>query len=262
MLPEVEPYYRDGGPVGALLCHGFTGSPASMRPWAEHLATAGLAVSVPLLPGHGTHWHHLEMTRWPDWYAEAERALARLRERCDRVVVMGLSMGGTLALSLAIHRPADVTGLVLVNPALSNDDRRIVLLPVLKYVLPARRSIGSDIKKPGVTEVAYERTPLRPLHSLVRAWAEVRAELSSVTQPLLVFRSREDHVVPESSTRILTASVSSVDVTERVLEDSFHVATLDNDAPSIFAESLEFVRRITDGIEPLAAPTTRSDQSA
>src|SRR5687768_3783788 len=97
VLAGAEAYHHEGGPIGALLCHGFTGTPQSMRPWAEHLAGQDLTVTLPLLPGHGTRWQELNRTTWHDWYAEDERALLALHQRCDTVVVMGLSMGGTLA---------------------------------------------------------------------------------------------------------------------------------------------------------------------
>src|SRR3954452_23036284 len=102
--PLAEPYVADGdatsphGRVGVLLSHGFTGSPASMRPWAEHLAAQGYAVSLPRLPGHGTTWQEMNRTTWADWYAEVERAFLALANQVDTVVVGGLSMGGALVL--------------------------------------------------------------------------------------------------------------------------------------------------------------------
>ena len=102
LLPGAEPFHHEGGPVGVLLVHGFTGSPKSMRPWADHLAAAGLTVALPLLPGHGTRWQDMRQTRWEDWYAEADRELRTLTERCEQVFVCALSMGGALALRLAI----------------------------------------------------------------------------------------------------------------------------------------------------------------
>src|SRR3712207_6381224 len=101
LFPGAEPFAAEGGSVGVLLCHGFTGSPRSMRPWGEYLGAAGLTVALPRLPGHGTTWQELGRTRWEDWYAEVDRELADLRRRCASVFVMGLSMGGTLALRLA-----------------------------------------------------------------------------------------------------------------------------------------------------------------
>src|SRR6516165_12269673 len=86
-MPGTEPFEHDGGEVGVLLCHGFTGSPQSLRPWAEYLAERGLTVSLPLLPGHGTRWEDMQVTGWPDWYAEVDRELRALSERCRLVFV-------------------------------------------------------------------------------------------------------------------------------------------------------------------------------
>jgi carboxylesterase len=244
LLPGAEPYHHAGGPVGALMCHGFTGSPQSLRPWAEALAEAGLTVALPRLPGHGTRWQDMNVTTWDDWYACVEREFLALRERCEAVFVMGLSMGGTLSLRLAEQHGRDLAGVVVVNPSVIGLDPRLKVLPVLSRVLPSLGGIGSDIKKPGVTELAYPRIPLRALASLRRAWDVVRSDLPKVTQPLLLLRSAEDHVVEPESARLILSRVSSTDVTELVLHDSYHVATLDNDAERIVAESLAFVRRL------------------
>ena len=246
VLPGAEPFAADGSEVGVLLSHGFTGSPQSLRPWAEHLAAAGLTVRLPRLPGHGTRWQDLNDTRWPDWYGELERAFDDLRGRCRQVFGMGLSMGGTLVIRLAEQRPADVAGLVLVNPSLGTERKDVkYALPLLHRVVPSLAGIGSDIRKPGVTELAYERTPLRAMHSLSRLWPLVVADLGLVTAPVLLYRSRVDHVVEPMSGRLLRDGASSTEVTEVILEDSFHVATLDHDAPAIFAGSLDFVRAHT-----------------
>jgi carboxylesterase len=222
LAPTAEPYSadaapdpRDGQRVGVLLVHGFTGSPASMVPWGRFLAERGLAVSVPRLPGHGTSWQELNRTRWADWYGEVERAFEKLRANHDQVVVGGLSMGGGLA------------------------------LPVLKHLVPSLPGIADDIKKPGVEEHGYTRTPLRAAHSMVRGWKVLHEDLPRVTQPLLVFRSTEDHVVDPSWGEAIRGTVSSRDVVETMLENSYHVATLDHDAPRIFEESAQFIRRVT-----------------
>jgi carboxylesterase len=242
VIPGAEPFRHDGGRVGALLCHGFTGNPASLRPWGKALAGAGLSVTIPRLPGHGTTWQEMNHTRWQDWYAEVRRAFDDLLTRCDEVFVMGLSMGGTLALRLAEDRAGDVAGLVLVNPSVMTTNRGFAALPVLKWVVPSLAAIGDDIKAEGVTELAYPRTPLKAAHSLAQLWKLVRADLGKVTAPVLVFRSLEDHVVEAENTAIVLAGVGSTEKTERVLIDSYHVATLDNDAAVIFDGSLEFVR--------------------
>ena len=146
---------------------------------------------------------------------------------------------------MAARHPQDVAGLVLVNPIVTSANKQLLALPLLKYVVRAMPAIGDDIKKAGVSEYAYAKTPLKPLHTMVRAWKQVRADLPKITAPLLLFRSAEDHVVDATSGPIILGTVSSRDVTERVLENSYHVATLDNDAPQIFEESAEFIRRVT-----------------
>jgi carboxylesterase len=253
IAPEDEAYSAPataddtGKRIGVLLCHGFTGGPSSMRPWAEHLNGLGYAVSVPLWPGHGTSWQHLNATTYADWYTAAEAAFEKLQTECDEMYVAGLSMGGCLALNLAIDKGRDVAGVVLVNPSVISARKDLKLLPVLKHVVPAFPAIGSDIKKSGVVERAYPKTPLKATHSMFQGKRAVRARLPEVTQPLLMFRSRVDHVVDPSSGRVIMTSVSSRDLTERLLEDSYHVATLDNDAPAIFAESADFIRRVSAG---------------
>jgi len=229
-----------------LLCHGFTGSPISMRPWAEHLAYRGHAVELPLLPGHGRTWQEMVPTRYTDYATEVERCYADLEARCDLVFVGGLSMGGTLALDLAERHP-EIAGLVLVNPAVASTNKQLLLLPLLKHLVKAFPAIGGDIKKPGASEGAYDHTPLKALSSLVAAWKRVRADLGRITCPVLLFRSAEDHVVDPSSARIILAGVNSSDVTEQVLTDSYHVATIDNDAETIFTESADFIARVTAG---------------
>jgi carboxylesterase len=242
VLPGAEPVDLPGGPVGVLLSHGFTGTPQSMRPWGEHLAAAGLTVRVPRLPGHGTRWQDMNRTRFSDWYGELERAFDDLRSRCESVFVMGLSMGGTLTLRLAEERAGEVAGIVVVNASLASERKDVKLAPYIAKVLPSMPGIASDIKKPGVVELAYDRVPLRALVSLQQAWPVVCRDLSKITCPVLVYRSRTDHVVEPISGTTLMQGLAGGTVEERVLEDSYHVATLDNDAPTIFEGSLEFVR--------------------
>jgi carboxylesterase len=160
------------------------------------------------------------------------------------VVVGGLSMGGALALRLAQEHPDQVDGLVLVNPAVKAEDRRMAVLPVMRLLIPSTPGIGSDIKRPEVSELAYDRTPLQALYSMTRLWKVVVAELPAVTQPVLIFRSPEDHVVPASSTALIKERIGSADVTEVLCEDSYHVATLDNDADLIAEGTLSFVQRV------------------
>jgi esterase/lipase len=254
LSPGAEPFAFPGGPAGAgtgvLLVHGFTGSPYSMRPWGEHLAAEGFAVRAPLLPGHGTRWQDCNLATEQHWLDAVSGAFEELLAECDRVVVAGLSMGGTLAVRLAELRPDDVAGLVLVNPSLLTQRLDAKLLPLLARMTPSWAPIASDIKKAGVTELAYAKLPTRAMMQLRSLWAATRADLAEVTAPVLVYRSRVDHVVEAVSTQKLLAGVSSTDATEVVLENSYHVATLDNDAPTIFAGSVAWIRERTPAAEP------------
>jgi carboxylesterase len=242
LLPGAEAYRHDGGPTGVLLCHGFTGSPQSLRPWAEYLAEAGLSVSLPRLPGHGTTWQEMARTRWEDWFAEVDRAFQELRAGCDEMFVMGLSMGGCLALRLAeLHGPV-VSGLVLVNPSVTADTKLFLLAPMLKVVVPSLKGIASDIKKPQAFEVGYERIPVKAAATLPGLWRVTTQHLADLTQPVLAYHSTTDHVVGPASLRVLRAALPEGQLEVRELADSYHVATLDNDAEVIFTGSLDFVR--------------------
>jgi carboxylesterase len=243
VMPGAEAYAHDGGSTGVLLCHGFTGSPQSLRPWAEYLAAAGLSVSLPRLPGHGTTWQEMARTRWEDWYAEVDRAFDLLQARCDQMFVMGLSMGGCLALRLAERRGDAVRGLVLVNPSITADTRLFLLAPVLKLFVPSLKGIASDIKNDKAAEVGYDRVPVKAAATLPGLWRLTQQHLAELTQPILVFRSVTDHVVGPASLKLLRQAVPPGQLEVRELADSYHVATLDNDAAVIFSASLEFIRK-------------------
>jgi carboxylesterase len=242
VLPGAEEYSHRGGSTAVLLCHGFTGSPQSLRPWAEYLAAEGLTVSLPRLPGHGTTWQEMARTRWEDWYAEVDRAFGELQANADEIFVMGLSMGACLALRLAELHGDAVSGLVLVNPSVTADTKLFLLAPVMKLFVPSLKGLGSDIKKPGMTELAYTRVPTKAAATLPGLWNVTQRHLGQLTGPVLVFRSAEDHVVGPASLEILRRSLPARQLEVRMCAESYHVATLDNDAQAIFAGSLEFVR--------------------
>jgi len=242
LMPGAEAFRHEGGRTGVLLCHGFTGSPQSLRPWAHCLAEAGLSVSLPRLPGHGTTWREMARTRWEDWFAEVNRAFEELRSWSDEIFIMGLSMGACLALRLAeLHGPA-VSGLVLVNPSVAADSRLFMLAPLLKLVVPSLPGIASDIKKDGASEGGYDRVPVKAAATLPGLWRVTREHLGDLTQPVLVYRSTVDHVVGPASLKLLRRALSDGQLEVRDLADSYHVATLDNDAGVIFTGSLDFVR--------------------
>ena len=241
-VPGAEPFSVDKSKYGILLSHGFTGSPVSMRPWAEYLAEQGFSVRVPLLPGHGTRWQDMNKTQWTDWYATLDRSFDELSQKCDHIGVAGLSMGGALVLRLAQQRQEKVKAIALVNPAVALDNPILPLVKFLRWVVPAVPGVAGDIKDPNADEHGYTKTPLHALHSQMHLWKDVRDNMSRVNQPLLYFRSPEDHVVDESSTSIIMEGVSSSIADLRLLHNSYHVATIDYDSPQIFAESAEFFK--------------------
>ena len=243
--PGAEAWSFDGDDhIGVLLLHGFTGSPASMRPWGEQLAERGWTVRVPRLPGHGTRWQDMNITRWHDWYSEADRNLRELSVRCERVFVCGLSMGGALTLRLAEEHGEDISGIVLVNAAVHTERRDRHLLPVVKHLVGSFPGISNDIAKPGADEVAYDRTPLKAAHSMMEMWDVVKQDIALVRQPVLLFRSAQDNVVEASNAEWILTHVGSMDTEEVVLENSYHVATLDHDAPIIVDGSVAFIERL------------------
>jgi len=250
ILPGAEPYSAVGDARGALVLHGFTGNPQSMRGLALALAGAGLTVELPLLPGHGTAIADMVPTRWEDWSAAADAAYLELAARCESVVVVGLSMGGTLGVWLAERHP-EIAALVLVNPLIQPPDADTVafidaMIDGGDEVAPG---IGSDIALEGAVETAYPELPLRAARSLFAAAGEVAARLGSVTAPVLLFSSAEDHVVPPVSGDRLVEGVKGP-VERVVLERSFHVATLDYDKDEIEARTVKFV---TDLLPPAGA---------
>jgi esterase/lipase/carbon monoxide dehydrogenase subunit G len=238
-----EPPAPAAVPVAAvLMLHGYGGSPNSLRPLGQALADAGYAVTLPRLPGHGSRWKELGRTRWPDWYQAADAALQKLAGEHAQVFVMGLDLGATLALRLAEQRTSAVSGLVLINPILTaplGTPKPLGLVSLFRRSTPAVRH---DVKKPGTTEVGYERLPLKATKSLVAFGRLVRDELGRLSCPTLLVTSPQGHVVAVGDSARVWAGLTSADKRQCSFEDSYHVLTLDNDAPALASECVDFVR--------------------
>ncbi|MGO1182194.1 MAG: alpha/beta hydrolase [Micrococcaceae bacterium] len=229
--------------IGVVMIHGFTSIPDSLMPWATGLAAAGAAVALPLLTGHGTRWQDMNRVPASQWRRDVRDAVDSLEDLCgplDEIVVAGLSMGGTLALDAAAHR--DVSHVLLVNPALrlkTFDTLGGAVAPLVHRVFPSIAPIADDIARSGISEGAYPRTPVAAVPELAALIRTVRSGLGAITAPVTVFRSNQDHVIPESSMRVLrTGLTRTAGYTEHRLLDSFHVATLDYEANIIIEESL------------------------
>jgi carboxylesterase len=239
-----ESFSHEGGTSGVLVLHGFTGSPASLRSIAEQCAQAGYSVELPRLPGHGTTVEDMMTTNWGDWSSTALAAYDSLAQRCDRVAAVGLSMGGSLVAYVAENRPR-VAGCVFINPLVKPPPAELLdgLNQLLDSGIESFESIGSDIKKENTVEGSYDVTPLVPAKSLFEGVVSVNESLKLITAPSLLLSSREDHVVTSDNGDELVAQVSGP--VERVwLENSFHVATMDNDQELVESLTLDFLARV------------------
>ena len=247
VLPGAEPLSHDGaGPHGALVIHGYTGNPSSMRELAEAFVAAGFHVEMPRLPGHGTHIDDMIPTGWPDYVAEVEAAYERLAARSERVVVAGLSMGGALTLRMGADHP-EIAGLICINAATAPLGLE-EMVPIMQQMLDAgdevAPGIGSDIADPDATESAYEGAPIRAMLSLIEGLQELSPAYPSMQVPVLILASPDDHVVPPAQQDYLAEHYGGP--VERVtLERSYHVATQDFDKQLIFESSVEFAKKVT-----------------
>ena len=227
--------------VGILLVHGFTGSPASMRPWAEYLNQRGYTVKVPLLPGHGTTPHDLNLVKWQEWPAKVESDLQELLRTCRKVFICGLSMGGGTTLNIASRYSKDLAGIILVNPMIHVKFVPHQLAWAISRFQKMRDSVGDDIKRPGITEYGYDALPAVGVYELLKMLHYTRKRLHDVTAPMLLFHSVDDHTLPVTNTEIVMKGVGSRQKQRIELVNSYHVATLDYDQEVIFENSRLFI---------------------
>lgn len=248
VMPGAEPLYLSGGATGVLLCHGYTGTPQSMRYVGEQLAElGGHTISIPRLPGHGTHLEDMARSTARQWLSEVRRALHELADQCEQVFVMGLSMGGTLALNLAATHEEMVRGVIAINAPLALDNPLLAEVALAEDAPEFVDKIGADIKRPDTDELSYDGTPMATSIQLYALMAATRELLPRLRCPLLALYSREDHVVPPTNGDYLLGQVASVDKRLLMLEDSYHVATLDNDRDRVVRETLAFLKQPTTG---------------
>ena len=250
-----------GGPVGVLLIHGLGGTPVELRFVAQGLNRAGYTVYSPLMVGHGGSEELLNTTTWQEWYRSVEEAHDLLKERCDIILVGGLSSGAMLALHLAAQRPQHVQGALLFSPTMwpngwaipwyfvffklvrqkwfANLFRLKECPPygikderIRKFVLDSLQSDGRPLDdifgRRGGTVLEFKR--------LVNA---VRRELAAVKQPTLIFHPRfDDQTDIDNTIRLLRRLGGLVDVV--VLDDSYHMVTLDRQRALVVERSVAF----------------------
>lgn len=246
VLSGAEPMSQTGRTgTGVLVLHGFTGNPSSVRGVAEAMTSLDHHVELPRLPGHGTTIDDMVATRWADWTAEVTRAHAQLAARVDRVVVVGLSMGASLALWTALHLD-HVAGLVLVNPATVPQGADVIAMieEMIGDGIEIAPAVGGDIADPDVVESSYDGAPLRALLSFqIDGLAAMTDRYGELEMPLLLFTSRQDHVVDPADSEHLAATYGG-DVEHVWLDRSYHVATQDYDAADIIRRTGDFVATV------------------
>ena len=227
--------------IGIVLVHGYTGSPSSMRPWAEYLNKKGYTVRVPVLPGHGTKPEDLHEVKWQEWPGKVESELDELEKSCVKIFICGFSMGGGTTLHVAGRNSRALSGIILVNPMIHIPFVGTKLTYLYSRIQKFRDSSGDDINRPGVTQGGYDAMSTKGIHQILQMLKHTRANLHRVSVPMLLFHSVKDHTLPVSNTEMVMKGVGSK-IKERIeLTNSFHVATLDYDAEIIFEKSSIFI---------------------
>jgi len=240
-----EPYSHKGDSnIGVLIIHGFTSTTSSMRYLADKFSEAGLHVELPCLPGHGTKWQDINDITYSDWLLHLGSALEVLRLRADKIFICGLSLGGGLTLRMAqIH--SDLSGIILINHACKFTHPKFWFVPLMRHFIKSTPAIASDIKDPDFKEIGYNRTPTEGVYQMLLLLKKVRNALPEITLPVLMFKSKEDHVIPKKSSTYTMEKINSAHKTLIWLENSYHVAPLDYDKDLIIEKSLEFIVKTT-----------------
>lgn len=244
ILEGAEPFFYKGNEIGVLVCHGFTGTTQSMRPLGKHLNAAGYTVIGPRLKGHGVTPQAMGKTTAVDWIASVDEALAELRKTCSQIFITGLSMGGTLTLYTAAKHADVIKGAIAINAPVrigSPDLAGLALDTVVPEMIPG---VGSDIKDPQSKELAYAELPVAALRQIYVLCAVTQDLLPRVKCPTLVIQSRDDHIVNPSNAPRIVESIGTTRVELLWLENSFHVATIDNDKELIFERTAAFIKSI------------------
>lgn len=247
--PEKVAAFRfDGGPVGCLLTHGFTGSPYELRELGEYLAGKGLTVLCKPLPGHGTTPYEMLKTDWRDWYGAAVENLAELSSTCERVFLCGMSMGGTLSLHMAAHHAEkyNVAGVAAYAAPVYLKSALLPLVPIMKRLIKFKPSSGSDVADPEARALqqSYDRTPLECISSLLDLLAHVKNDLPEVSVPTLLIQSKKDNTVHPPNVHLINDLLGSEDKTIVEVDKSYHVITVDYDKEIVKDKTYEFIRRV------------------
>jgi carboxylesterase len=236
-----EPFFLESGPVGVLLCHGFTATSAEVRPLANILYNAGYTVNAPLLPGHNTRPEDLNNSTWRDWLAVMEQAYTDLATRCDKIFVGGESTGGVLALLMGIlHR--EITGLLTYAPAL-----RLIASPIdqlkLRLLAPFLSYVKKNLSDDDMPWQGYPVIPLKGAVQLLNLQKIVLRRLEEIKQPTLIIQGRLDDSVRPDVPDLIAQKISSKIIEIHWMDQSSHVVILDKELESVANVTKNFIRR-------------------
>lgn len=246
LLFGAEPLFEKGNDIGFLFLHGFTATPYEGKELTEILhGELKLTVSAPLLPGHGTNPEDLKRIEWRDWTAFALKKYRELKAQCRSVVVCGQSMGGTLALNLAATEP--VNGIITLAGAVFLKDWRLYLLPVARHIIPYQyKSKGPDVKNKNLKKTipSYHKYPVRSIHQLLKLMDHTRQKLPSITAPALLVHSDKDRTINFGNLQYIYDHISSTRKEMLVLENSYHLISLDIEKERVFNRIKSFIQDI------------------
>jgi carboxylesterase len=242
VLTGAEAFSLGEGPVGALLVHGFTGSPQGLRGLGEYLADRGIAVTGPRLPGHGTSWEDLSSRTAAEWAQTVEDSFHKLQAEKEEIFLVGLSFGAALALDLAARYPDRIAGIVTISGFIITKDPRRFLSPLIRRVIKTLPPIAGDIADPASTEISYERLPVLQADEVIRFGKRARTALPAVTAPMLIMHSKNDHTVHPSNANLIHDSVSSSTKEIVWFDRSYHVLPLDFDREEVFDRTYNFIK--------------------
>jgi carboxylesterase len=253
IITTAEPFLFPGSKTGCLLIHGFTGAPKEMRWMGEYLAGQGYSVLGVRLTGHATRPEDMIRSRWTDWIASVEDGYQLLCGLADHIYLIGLSMGGLLALLMSTRLQARGVVAISTPYQLANDWRLNYLefISMFQAYLPkAKGQPGSGWvdQEARQEHISYPQNPVRSIAELRKLTAQMRASLPDVHVPVLLIHSREDkYVPPENMEHIYTALINARDKTKLYVSNSGHVVTRDAARFQAFQTTAEFVRRVESG---------------
>jgi carboxylesterase len=248
---DTSEFFFAGAGLSALLIHGLSGTPYEMRYLGERLAAAGVRVRGVRLAGHAASPEDLAASNSQAWYASVIEGFEELRGFGDPIVVIGLSAGAVLGARLAAERGDEVAGLAMLSPAFFLPRAASSALRFVRMLgaIANRLYIGSDasdIHDAAARSVhpSLRIVPLGAAIELLALSASVRPLLARITQPTLLIHSRRDHTCPmERNLRFVTAHLGSTTKRSVILEESFHVITVDSDKERVADEVLAFAQQ-------------------